>query len=210
MIASPDALRAAAKHLVRYDKTLRPIVTTAGLPDILPHRNYYRELVESIIGQQLSVKAARSIRQRFLDLFGGTFPEPEAILAQRPDILRDAGLSNAKVAYVRDLAEHVHDGRLKFDGLDALDNEAVSARLIAVKGIGEWTAHMFLIFCMGRLNVLPTGDLGIRNGIRKLYNLRTLPNPAEIAEISLKNHWHPYESVASWYIWHSLDNMPKV
>jgi DNA-3-methyladenine glycosylase II len=209
-IATPATLDRAAEYLSQHDKILRPVIAGAGIPDIIPHREYYRELTESIISQQLSVKAARSIRQRFYDLFGGSFPSPDAILAETPEALRKTGLSNAKVAYIRDLAGHIQDGQLNFAGIDAFENEAVIAKLVAIKGIGEWTAHMFLIFSMGRLDVLPSGDLGIRSGIRKLYGLAALPAPQEIVQIAETNHWHPYESVASWYIWHSLDNMPQV
>jgi DNA-3-methyladenine glycosylase II len=207
-VATPAKLRQAAKHLSAHDKILQPVIAETGLCDLRPHREYYRELGESIIGQQLSVKAARTIRQRFCDLFGGPFPSPEMILAKPPEALRGAGLSGAKATYIRDLAQHVLDGSLSFDTIDELDNEDILAKLVAVKGIGEWTAHMFLMFCMGRLDVLPTGDLGIRNGVRKLYGLDALPTPLEVAEIAKTNHWHPYESVASWYVWHSLDNMP--
>ena len=175
---------------------------------IMPHAQYYQELVESIVGQQLSVKAAASIRARFLSLFDGTFPTPEQILAVSPEVLRTAGLSNAKATYVHDLARHVAAGTIRFDQLDRQQNPEIIATLTDVKGIGEWTAHMFLIFCMGRLDVLPTGDLGIRNGVKALYNLVSVPTPDEIRQVAQRHYWHPYESVASWYIWESLDNKP--
>lgn len=206
--ATPENLRQAAEFLKARDPILKPIIEKYGACDIMPHRDYYRELVESIIGQQLSVKAARSIRQKFLALFGGDFPSPEAILQKTPDELRIAGLSRAKASYVSDLARHVVSGKVHFDHLDKLGNDAVTKELTHVKGIGEWTAHMFLIFCMGRLDVLPIGDLGIRNGVRALYSLQDMPVPAQVREIAAKNGWHPYESIASWYIWESLDNMP--
>jgi len=175
-----------------------------------PHKNYYQELVESIIGQQISVKAGAAIRKRFVALFGGQFPPPQTILQKSVDELRTAGLSRGKATYVRDLAQHVVDGKLRFDHLDELSNEQVIAELLPVKGIGEWTAHMFLMFCMGRLDVLAHGDLGIRLGIQKLYRLKTLPSPNEIKKLAAKNNWHPYESIACWYIWQSLDNAPKI
>jgi DNA-3-methyladenine glycosylase II len=108
------------------------------------------------------------------------------------------------------LAQHILDGKLKFDLFDVLDNQEIIQELVAVRGIGEWTAHMFLIFCMGRLDVLATGDLGIRNGIRALYALPVVPTPSQVSEIAETNAWHPYESVACWYVWQSLDNMPAV
>jgi DNA-3-methyladenine glycosylase II len=166
--------------------------------------------VDSIISQQLSVHAARAIENRFRDLFAGHFPSPEEILTQDIETLRGIGFSRAKAAYVLDLARHIVDGKVKFDHLDNLSNQEVIIELAAVKGIGEWTVHMFLMFCMGRLDVLAYGDLGIKNGIRRLYGLETVPSPQQIVEIAEKNHWHPYESVACWYIWQSLDNKPAV
>jgi DNA-3-methyladenine glycosylase II len=201
-------LEKAAAHLQKNDPVLAPIIDRAGLADLEPHNDYYGALVNSIIGQQLSVKAAASIKQKFKDLFGGILPAPEQILEKSVEDLRAVGFSQAKANYVRDLAQHIVDGRVKFDHLDSLSNEEVIAELTDVKGIGEWTVHMFLMFCMGRLDVLPVGDLGIRNGIRDLYDFKDIPTPAQIHEIAIKNSWHPYESVVSWYIWHSLDNAP--
>jgi len=175
-----------------------------------PHKDYYQSLVDSIISQQLSTYAAAAIEKRFQDLFGGVFPTPEQILTKDVETLRGIGFSRGKATYVLDLAQHIVDGKVKFDHLDGLSNDEVIAELTQVKGIGVWTAHMFLMFCMGRPDVLPIGDLGIRNGIRKLYGLADAPTPEQVTEIAAKNKWHPYESVASWYIWHSLDNKPAV
>lgn len=176
-----------------------------------PHQDYYQALVRSIISQQLSVKAADTIERRFCALFEGeSFPTPEAILTKNIDQLRSAGLSRGKATYVRDLAQHVIDGKITFDHLDALSNEDVIRELTAVKGIGEWTAHMFLMFCMGRLDILPIGDLGIKNGIQKLYGLKKQPDTDTMVRIAKKNHWHPYESIACWYVWFSLGNKPVV
>jgi DNA-3-methyladenine glycosylase II len=205
LIASDATLRLATKQL-SGDLIIGPLVKRFGICTLRPHTNYYRELVESIIGQQLSVKAAASINRRFIELFGGKFPEPKAILSRPVEELRTAGLSGAKARYIQDLAMHVKSGKLEFDKFDAMDNEAVIAELTAVKGVGEWTAHMFLMFCMGRLDILPVGDLGIRTGTMRLYQLEALPTPDKIREISVKFKWHPYESVASWYIWKTLDN----
>lgn len=198
----------AAAYLAAHDPILAPVITRAGLCRIEPHRDYYRALGDSIIGQQLSVKAAASIKKRFRDLFDGAFPEPQAILEKSIDELRTAGLSNAKAKYIQDLAQHIIDGKIDFADIDELTNEAIIKKLTDVKGIGEWTVHMFLMFCMGRTDVLATGDLGIRNGIRTLYELDHLPSPAEITEIAERNKWHPYESIACWYLWYSLDNKP--
>jgi DNA-3-methyladenine glycosylase II len=199
----------AARHLAKADPVLAPVIAQAGLCTIRPHKNYYQELVENIIGQQLSIKAADSIMKRFVALFSGTFPPPEAILGKSVEELRTAGLSGAKAAYIRDLAQHVVDGKVQFGHLDSLSNEEVGRELVPVKGIGEWTVHMFLMFCMGRLDVLAPGDLGIKNGVQKLYQLDHLPSPAEIQDLAKRNHWHPYETVACWYIWQSLDNTPN-
>lgn len=211
MIANDTSLQTAAAHLAARDPALRPIIAAAGPCTIRPHRKYYQELVDSIISQQLSVKAARTIERRFCELFGSTdLPSPEAILTKDVDTLRTAGLSRGKATYVRDLAQHVVDGRVRFDHLDTLRNEEIITELTAVKGIGEWTVHMFLMFCMGRLDVLAYGDLGIRNGVQKLYKLDHQPSPAEIIDIAQQHQWHPYETVACWYVWHSLDNTPAV
>ncbi len=207
---SEAVAKQAAEYLSKADPVLKLVIKKYGLCTIRPHKNYYQELVDSIISQQLSVHAARSIEQRFRDLFGGTFPAPEQILTTNVDTLRSLGFSRAKGAYVLDLAQHVVDGKVQFDHLDALSNEEVIAELTAVKGIGAWTAHMFLMFCMGLPDVLPIGDLGIRNGVRKLYNLAEVPTPDQVTEIAGQNNWHPYESVASWYVWASLDNKPAV
>lgn len=209
LLATPNTLRQAADHLSAHDPVLQPLIGRIGQCDYAPHRGYYNALVSSIIGQQLSVKAAASIRRKFLDLFGGEFPAPAQILEKSAEELRSAGLSTAKAAYIQDLARHVASGKVRFDHLDALSNDEIIKELTDIKGIGEWTVHMFLMFCMGRLDVLPVGDLGIKNGMRALYGLKDIPTPDKIVKIAKKNHWHPYESVASWYIWEFLDNKPK-
>ena len=202
-------LKEAARYLSASDPILAKVIANAPLPDITPHTDYYRALVNSIIGQQLSVKAAATIKQRFVDLFGGEFPAPEQILGRDIEELRSVGLSRPKARYVQDLAQHIVDGTVRFDTIDQLSNDEIIAELTAVKGVGEWTVHMFLLFCMGRLDVLPTGDLGIRSGIKKLYGMDELPSPDEVRLVAEENDWYPYESVASWYVWHSLDNAPK-
>lgn len=205
-----SSLQTAADYITKIDPILSPIVTASELPTLVAHTNYYQELVESIIGQQLSVKAAHTIRIRFVGLFNDQFPTPAQILSRDIEELRSAGLSRPKIGYIQDLARHVLDGSLQLDQLDTLSNVEIITTLTAVKGIGEWTVHMFLMFCMGRLDVLPIGDLGIRSGIQKLYGLDHLPLPAEVTIIAKQNNWHPYESVASWYIWKALDNKPVV
>jgi len=198
------------EHLSAVDPILAGVIADAPLPDFSPHKNYYQELVESIISQQLSVKAAATILDRFKKLFSADFPTPEEILTQDIETYRSVGLSRQKASYIRDLAEKVIDGTVQFGHLDALTNDEVIAELVQIKGVGVWTIHMFLMFCMGRLDVLPVGDLGIRNGIQKLYDLQDRPGDELIKAIAIDNHWNPYETLASWYIWHSLDNKPTL
>lgn len=201
-------LESGVDHIRAKDAHLAPLVNAFGLPTFSPHANYYQELVESIISQQLSVKAAATINRRFVDLFGH-FPTPEEILGKDFDELRNAGLSGQKTGYIRDLAQHVLDGNVRFDHLDTLPNDEIIAELTAVKGIGEWTVHMFLMFCMGRLDVLAYGDLGVRTGIMRLYELDALPDKKTVESIAKGHAWHPYASIACWYVWKSLDNEPK-
>lgn len=207
----PSSLQTAVDYLARVDPVLAEVIATHSLPAIEPHGNYYQELVESIISQQLSVKAADTIRHRFIDLFAGdTFPTPAQILTKSIDEFRAVGLSRQKAGYIQDLAAKVQDGTVTFDHLDRLSNDEIIRELTAIKGVGTWTVHMFLIFCMGRLDVLPVGDLGIKNGIQKLYKLPTLPSAEDMEYIATKQEWHPYESIASWYIWQALDNKPAL
>lgn len=208
MIIDDKIARQAAEYLSTHDEKLAPVIDRAGLCTIRPHRNYYQELVDSIISQQLSVKAAAAIEQRFRDMFGGHFPSPEEILTKDVEELRAIGFSYAKGRYVQDLAQKIIEGQVTFDTIDSLTNDEVIAELTAVKGIGEWTAHMFLMFCMGRSDVLPVGDLGVRNGVKALYGFENALSPDEVRDIATNNGWHPYESIASWYVWQSLDNAP--
>jgi DNA-3-methyladenine glycosylase II len=203
-------LAEAISHLTEADPILaRVINSTDELPTFEPHTNYYQALVESIISQQLSVKAAASIEKRFYALFDG-IPSPEELVATDIERLRGAGLSRPKARYIQDLGTRVIDGTVVFETLSELTNDQIVEELTKVKGIGEWTVHMFLMFCMGRLDVLPVGDLGIRNGIQKLYKLPALPDTETVRAVAAQNGWSPYASVASWYIWHSLDNAPPV
>jgi DNA-3-methyladenine glycosylase II len=209
-LASPGNFQKAANHLALNDAILADVVKNAPLPAFVPHKNYYQELVESIISQQLSVKAAATILKRFKAIFSSDFPSPEDILVTDIEVLRSVGLSRQKASYIKDLATRVLEGSIQFSHLDSLSNQQVIDELVQIKGVGVWTVHMFLLFCMGRLDVLPTGDLGIKNGIYKLYALPEKPTPQDMEMIALNNNWHPYESVASWYVWHSLDNKPAL
>jgi DNA-3-methyladenine glycosylase II len=171
-----------------------------------PRVDAYGMLLRSVIGQQLSVKAAATIYGRVLDLFGGETPAPQALLDADPQALRDAGLSWRKVEYVRDLAAHVLSGELEVDRLDRLSDEQVIAEITAIRGFGVWSAHMFLLFHLDRPDVLPTGDLGIRRAVQVAYELDELPAPAELERIA--EPWRPHRSLASIYLWESLANEP--
>jgi len=166
----------------------------------------YGALLRSIVGQQLSTKAARTIYERMLQLYDGEAPTPQQIIDTNPDDLRAAGLSRAKAAYLRSLAEHIVDGELPVDDLAELTDDQVYETLTAVKGLGRWTVDMFLIFHLGRPDVLPVGDLGIRRAVQIQYGLEDLPNPAELERIA--EPWRPHRSLASLYLWESLDNRP--
>jgi DNA-3-methyladenine glycosylase II len=166
----------------------------------------YGALVRSIVGQQLSTKAAATIYGRILDLFDGHTPTPKQILATPPERLREAGLSNAKAAYLGDLARHVEEGSLELERLPDLPDEEVTAQLTAIKGLGQWTADMFLMFHLRRPDVLPVGDQGIRRAVMVEYRLRKLPDPKRLEKVA--KPWRPYRTLACLYLWSSLDNVP--
>jgi DNA-3-methyladenine glycosylase II len=166
----------------------------------------YGALLRSIVGQQLSTKAASTIYGRMLELFGGHAPTPKQLLKADPDKIRAAGLSRPKIAYLRDLAQHVEEGSLELERLPELPDEEVSAQLTAIKGLGQWTADMFLMFHLGRPDVLPVGDQGIRRAVKVEYRLRKFPDPKRLEKIA--RPWRPYRTLACLYLWSSLDNTP--
>jgi DNA-3-methyladenine glycosylase II len=196
--------------LRKADPVLRQVIDDVGpLGDFFAGRptDHYGTLVRSIVGQQLSTKAAAAIHTRLLERFGGRAPTPEEVLAADPDELRTAaGLSHAKVRYLRSLAEHVLDGSLELDRLTELPDDEVIAELVAVKGIGVWSAHMFLMFHLHRPDVLPVGDLGIRRAVMLRYGLRELPGPKELTQIA--EPWRPHRSLACIFLWRSLHATP--
>jgi DNA-3-methyladenine glycosylase II len=201
-------MHAAIRHLTTRDPVLGALIKRLG-----PYQMEFREptletLVRSIVFQQLSGKVARVIYGRLSAALPGGQVTPEGILALRPEKMRRLGLSRQKTAYIRDLARQTGRGKLEFASLPGLPDEEVITRLTAVKGIGVWTAHMFLIFALRRENVLPTGDLGVRSAIKKAYGLADLPKPREMEELA--RHWHPYCTVASWYLWRSLDGQAGI
>jgi DNA-3-methyladenine glycosylase II len=195
-------MKKAISHLKRSDPVLAAIIGRVGEYSIQFREPDFETLVKSIVSQQLSGRVAAVIFGRLSAAVGGKMT-PAAILKLRPARMRTLGLSGSKTAYIRDLARHTRDGTVVFEELPALPDEEVIARLTRVKGIGVWTVHMFLMFALRRHNVLPTGDLGIRNAIRKAYALEEMPMPKDIEAMAAK--WHPYCTVASWYLWRSLD-----
>jgi DNA-3-methyladenine glycosylase II len=166
----------------------------------------YEAIARAIVGQQLSTKAAASIWEKVLAVFGGETPTPRQVIEAEPQDLRDAGLSWSKVAYFRDLAERIADGDLDVDSLDELSDDEVVEQLTAVKGIGRWTAEMFLIFSLGRPDVMPVGDLGIRRGAQLALGLDELPEPDELERMA--EPWRPHRTLACLYLWRSLHNQP--
>ncbi|MGA3360802.1 MAG: DNA-3-methyladenine glycosylase [Solirubrobacteraceae bacterium] len=206
---------AASAHLRSADPVLGALIDRLGELPARPRPSnrpkpgeHYAGLVRTIVGQQLSTRAAAAIWQRLLGHFDGRPPTPQEILAADPDALRAAaGLSRAKTTYLRSLAQHVIDGSLELDRLEALDDDAVIAELVAVKGIGEWSAHMFLMFQLQRADVLAPGDLGIRKGIQIAYAMEALPTPAEV--IAIAEPWRPYRTAACLYLWRAIDAPPQ-
>jgi DNA-3-methyladenine glycosylase II len=199
------------EQLRRADPVMRRLVDEHGPLDEEQRRRGrplepYGALIRSIVGQQLSTKAARTIYERLTALFDGRTPTPAELLAADPERVRSAGLSRPKVGYLRSLAEHVQSGELELARLSELSDEDVSAQLTAVKGLGQWTADMFLIFHLGRPDVLPVGDLGIRRAVQRAYGLEEMPDAAKLTEIA--QPWRPNRSLASLYLWRSLDNAP--
>jgi DNA-3-methyladenine glycosylase II len=202
---TPAAHRKAVIHLKKADPVLARIIDAVGPVKYQGKRfgSNFDALCRSIVFQQLSTKAASTIHGRFLDLFENQVPSPDALLQIAEEKLRAVGLSRQKSAYLRDLADKVHTGALPLDHLDTLGDSEIIEYLVQVKGIGVWTAQMFLMFQLGRLDVLPDLDLGIRNAIKKAYRIRGVPNAKRIARIG--EPWRPYASIACWYLWRSLD-----
>ena len=197
--------RKALTHLRKCDPVLKRVIADVGTCGFRAHAegDHLHALVRSIVYQQLSGKAAATIHGRLLQLFDNGRPTPSQLLAVPDASLRGAGLSRQKVAYLRDLAERASSGALQLDAIESMDDAAIEDALVSVKGIGRWTAQMFLMFRLGRPDVLPDGDLGIRKGVMRAYRLRKLPSPARVREIGAT--WSPYSSIASWYMWRVLD-----
>jgi DNA-3-methyladenine glycosylase II len=195
-------VRKITNHL-RKDPVLGPIVERIGPYRIVFHEPTFAALVGSIVSQQLSTKVARVIFGRLREAMPETGLTPENVLKLRPARMRKLGLSTRKVEYIRDVARHSRDGKLDFTALPAMDDQAVIECLTQVKGVGVWTAHMFLMFALQRPNILAVGDLGIRNAIKKAYGLDHVPTSEEVEDLAAG--WRPYCTAACWYLWKSLD-----
>ena len=195
------SIEEALTHLHRVDPKLGKVMDRVGPYDAPRRSDPYAALVRAILFQQLAGAAANAIQNRFFAIHPpeGRPPAPPELLETTDEQFRAAGISRQKMGYLRDLASHVADGRLKLDELPTLDDDEVIQRITAVKGLGEWSAHMFLMFHLGRPDVLPTGDLGVRNGMRITYDLPEAPTPKQAVEIGAP--WAPFRSVGSWYMW---------
>lgn len=201
----PDYRRGVA-FLKREDPRLAAVIARVGPCRFVPRAEgtHFEAVARAIVYQQLSGKAAGTIHDRFHGLFGGRAPEPAELLAASDAALRGAGLSRQKIGYVRDLAARVASGDVPLDAIESLDDAEIVASLTRVKGVGRWTAQIFLMFRLGRPDVLPELDLGIQKGIQLAYGYPALPKPADVARVG--EAWAPWRTVAAWYLWRSLDN----
>ena len=197
------------KYLSQSDPRLGEVIGTVGGYSIQLRKDPFQSLVESIIYQQLAGSAASIIYGRFIKYYNNSPPLPEQILSTPDAVLKSSiGLSNKKIEYIKDLSARITDRKLDLVKLCEMTDEEIIAQLIQVKGIGRWTAEMFLIFCLGRLDVLPVTDLGIRKAMQKIYALPALPKPSEMLAIS--QPWRPYRSVATWYLWKSVSKFNSI
>lgn len=199
----PLNVQLALQHL-RRDPKIAPLIEKHGAPHFKQNQDSFRALTESIIYQQLTGRAASAILDHFLDLFPNRrFPTPEQLMKVSHKRLCSAGLSNQKANYVHDLATKFKEGVIQPHKFQSMSNEELSAHITQVKGVGQWTADMFLMSALNRPDVLPVGDLGIQKGFKKLFNLRKEPSEAKM--IALAKPWQPYRTVASWYLWRAVE-----
>jgi DNA-3-methyladenine glycosylase II len=197
-------LQKGTEHLLRNDKHLATLIKKIGKCNLQLHKDYYLALLQSIICQQLSSKAADAIYTRFMNYFNQN-PSPDKILETEHSLIRNIGLSNSKVKFIKDLSEKIIKMEINLDNINSKTDNEIISELTKVKGIGIWTVHMFLIFSVGRLNILPTGDLGLKRAIMFIYKLKKFPDEKRFLKISRENNWSPYCSIASWYLWKSLE-----
>jgi DNA-3-methyladenine glycosylase II len=191
------------RYLKKRDPVLARIINSTGPIQFKLDIDHYEAIVGSIIFQQLAGSAARAILNRFKQLYGGRLPSPSQYLSTNPRRLRSSGLSPQKISYIKDLAERLLDGRLDLKRLETLSDEEAMRELDAVRGIGRWTAEMFLLFKLGRTDVLPVDDLGLRKAAKRIYRLRNLPTRQRFEELAAD--WHPYSSIATMYLWKSTE-----
>ena len=201
-------LRPAVRHLKRVDPVFAEVIRRVGPCRFQTHAegSHFDAVARSIVYQQLSGKAAATIHGRVLGIYGGRAPTPAELAETADERLREAGLSRQKLSYLKDLGRRVAAGDLPIETLHELPDDEVIEALVQVKGIGRWTAQMFLMFRLGRPDVLPDLDLGIQKGIQLAYGLRKLPPPARVLKIGAR--WAPYRTIASWYLWRSLEASP--
>jgi DNA-3-methyladenine glycosylase II len=197
--------RKARRHLVRRDPTLKAVIAAIGDCTLMPSGQPFIVLVRSVVSQLISTAAARTISGRIEQATGGI--APASILALGEERLRQQGLSSAKTRTILDLAARTQDGSLPLSSLGELTDEEIIASLTAIRGIGVWTAEMFLIFCLGRPDVLPVGDLGLRAAVQEKYGLPEMPRAAELRDLA--EPWRPYRSIATWYLWRSRGGVPQ-
>lgn len=198
----------AAIRVLKKDPKLAKIINHVGKYQIRTSKNYYESLVEAIITQQLAGSAAKAISNRFHSLYGKSFPKPIDVINTSDSKLRKTGLSGPKIKYIKELSKAIEAKKLKIRSLSRLKDEEVIEQLTQVKGIGRWTAEMFLIFSLGRMDVLPVGDLGLRKGIQRYNSADEIPNTAEIEKLA--ERWRPYRTVATWYLWKSLKTFDTI
>ncbi len=194
----------AVKHFLREDVSIYNLMKKRKPLYLKRKRNYFIQLCNSIVGQQLSVQSASAIRGRFLAYFNNS-PTPESIKNTEITTLRSLGLSNAKAKYIKDLANQIISKEISLKNFSTKSEAEIMSELTKVNGIGPWTVHMFLMFVLGKKDVLPTGDLGIKKAIMLNYNLEYLPNSEEVKSISENNNWSPYNTYACMYLWKSID-----
>ncbi len=200
-----ELLQKARRHLSRRDAVLKPLIRAVGPCTLRLSDDHFATLVRSIVSQQISGKAAQAISARLLATVGRF--QPKRILAASEDDLRSAGLSRGKQRSIRDLAEKCQGGVVPLKALAGMDDAEIVASLTQVHGIGPWTAEMFLIFSLGRTDVLPVGDYGLRAGVQKHYQLAELPKKQTLLELT--EEWKPFRSIGTWYIWRSLGGVPQ-
>ncbi len=194
----------AVSHLSKNDVMLARLIKKLGRLDINVTNDYYESLVRAFIFQQISGSAGNSILKRFKSLYNGRLPSPRRFLSTPEGRVRSAGISPQKYSYLKDLCTRIEDGRLELDKFRHMENEDIIEELDEVRGIGRWTAEMFLMFSLGRTDVVPRDDLGIKKAIKRVYGLKDYPSGSKFSELSEK--WTPYGTVASLYLWHSVDN----